>query len=53
MSDVELLDLIERLNFVMLPFAPFERPVCTPGVTIDRVLELLWLGCEEPYELNC
>jgi hypothetical protein len=49
LSDFELIDLVERLASVMLPFAPFERPVCTPGCTIDPALELLKLGCEEPY----
>ena len=49
MSDFELLDLVERLVSVMLPFAPSERPSCTPGVTVDRVMELLKLGHEEPY----
>ena len=49
MSDFELLDLVERLNLVLLPFAPFERPTCTAGLTLDRVLELLKLGVEEPY----
>jgi hypothetical protein len=49
MSDFELLDLVERLASLMLPFAPFERPKCTPGLTVDRVIEHLMLGCEEPY----
>lgn len=48
-SDVDLLDLVERLDSVMLPFAPSERPHCTPGLTVDRVLELLQLGGQEPY----
>jgi len=48
-SDFELLDLVERLASLMLPFAPSERPSCTPGVTVDRVIELLKLGHEEPY----
>jgi hypothetical protein len=33
----------------MLPFAPWERPVGTPGVTIDRLLRDLSLGGELPY----
>ncbi len=49
-DEYELLDLTERLNSVMLPFAPTERPTRTPGVTVDRVFELLKLGREEPYE---
>lgn len=49
LDDFELLDLVERLSSLMPPFAPFERPECTPGMTIDRVLDLLRLGCEEPY----
>jgi hypothetical protein len=48
-GDLELLDLLERLTALLLPFAPFERPACTPGKTIDPFLELLQLGCEEPY----
>jgi hypothetical protein len=50
MPDAELLDMAERLASVMMPFAPFERPICTPGVTIDRLVETLGLGDEEPYD---
>jgi hypothetical protein len=34
-----LQDAIERLEAVMLPFAPFERPHGTPGLFIDRMRE--------------
>jgi hypothetical protein len=51
-SDVELLDMAERLAGLILPFAPFQRRVCTPGKTIDPLLELLKLGCEEPYSVE-
>jgi len=49
MTDFELLDLVERLGALMPPFAPYQRPTCTPGLTIDPLLELLHLGSEEPY----
>lgn len=45
----EILALCERLTQLMLPFSPWERPGCTPGVTIDRLLRALSLGCELPY----
>jgi hypothetical protein len=48
-DDVDLLTLCERLAQPMLPFAPWERPVGTPGVTIDRLLGDLSLGCEFPF----
>lgn len=34
-----LRDAIERLEAVMLPFAPYERPHGTPGLFIDRMRE--------------
>ncbi len=43
-------DLIERLEGLMLPFAPSERPSCTPGHVVDRGLASLNLGAEFPYE---
>ncbi|MES1158329.1 MAG: DUF6058 family natural product biosynthesis protein, partial [Terricaulis silvestris] len=42
LSDAEriaLLDAIARLDAVMLPFAPYERPHGTPGLFIDAMRE--------------
>ncbi len=36
---LQLLDAIERLDSVILPFAPHERPHGTPGLFIDRMRE--------------
>jgi hypothetical protein len=33
-----LLDAIARLDSVMTPFAPYERPTCTPGKFIDAMV---------------
>lgn len=49
LADAELLDLIERLDSLLLPFAPYQRPAGTPGLTIDRLLGILALGASEPY----
>lgn len=49
MANEEILAVCERLAQLMLPFSPWERPGCTPGVTIDRLLYDLSLGCELPY----
>jgi hypothetical protein len=49
MDEGEIIALCERLAQPMLPFAPWERPGGTPGVTIDRLLRALSLGCELPY----
>jgi Family of unknown function (DUF6058) len=38
-SKIQLLDAIVRLDSVMLPFAPHERPHGTPGHFIDAMLE--------------
>lgn len=48
-SDDDVLDLVERLDLLLLPFAPFQRPTGTPGVAVDRVLAALLLGVAEPY----
>lgn len=48
-DDGDILTLCERLAQPMLPFAPWERPAGTPGVTIDRRLAELSLGRELPY----
>lgn len=49
LDDDEIVALCERLAQLMLPFSPWERPGGTPGVTIDRLLDDLSLGCELPY----
>jgi hypothetical protein len=36
---LQLVDAIERLDSVILPFAPHERPHGTPGLFIDRMRE--------------
>jgi len=55
-ADVAL-SLCEKLAQLMLPFAPWERPCGTPGVTIDRLIADLRLGVELPFrgetELLC
>ena len=39
-----LLEAMERLEAVMLPFAPHQRPTGTPGLWIDRILLRYGLG---------
>ena len=46
----DLLDQAEALAGLVLPFAPWQRPVGTPGRTIDRVLDEQGLGRERPYD---
>jgi hypothetical protein len=46
----ELLDQAEALAGLILPFAPWQRPVGTPGRTIDRLLDEQRLGRERPYD---
>lgn len=48
-ESLELLDLAHRLSVLILPFSPQERPVGTPGVTIDRLLATYHLGAEFPF----
>lgn len=45
-----LLDQAEALAGLILPFAPWQRPVGTPGLTIDRLLAEQALGRERPYD---
>ncbi len=40
----ELIDAMERLEAVMLPFAPHQRATGTPGLWIDRILLRYGLG---------
>ena len=39
-----LLEAMERLDAVLLPFAPHQRPTGTPGLWIDRILVRYGLG---------
>jgi hypothetical protein len=41
---IALLDAMERLEAVMLPFAPHQRATGTPGLWIDRILLRYGLG---------
>jgi hypothetical protein len=41
---IDLLDALERLDAVMLPFAPHERPHGTPGKWIDATMQKYGLG---------
>lgn len=41
---IALLEAMERLEAVMLPFAPHQRPAGTPGLWIDRILKRYGLG---------
>ena len=45
----DLLATAEQLAGLLLPFAPWQRPVGTPGRTIDRLLRELCLGDDRPY----
>jgi hypothetical protein len=45
----DLLAGAEELAGLLLPFAPWQRPVGTPGRTIDRLLRQLRLGDDRPY----
>ncbi|MEO8375393.1 MAG: DUF6058 family natural product biosynthesis protein [Sphingomonas bacterium] len=51
------LSICEKLAQLMLPFAPWQRPRGTPGVTIDRLIADLALGVELPFrgddEVRC
>lgn len=49
LDDQTLFDLVERLEALILPFSPWERPNCTPGKAVDPALEFLQLGREYPY----
>jgi hypothetical protein len=41
---MDLLDALDRLDAVMLPFAPHQRPFGTPGKWIDAILAKYQLG---------
>lgn len=49
MTRAECLDACVTLSDLMLPFAPWERPIGTPGRTIDVLLERFGVGAERPY----
>lgn len=49
MTADEILSMCENLAQLMLPFAPWQRPRCTPGLTIDRLVSDLELGAELPF----
>jgi hypothetical protein len=51
LDDETLFDLVERLESMVLPFAPWQRDGGTPGRAIDRPLAQLELGVELPYEV--
>lgn len=50
MTPAEALEACAALAALMLPFAPWERPVGTPGRTIDALLTRHALGRERPYD---
>lgn len=41
---LDLLDALEKLDAVMLPFAPHQRPFGTPGKWIDAIMDRYGLG---------
>jgi hypothetical protein len=49
LDPTELFNLTEELASLLMPFAPFERATGTPGKAVDRTLDFLNLGIEEPY----
>jgi hypothetical protein len=51
LDDEALFDLVERLESLILPFAPWQRDGGTPGRAIDGPLAQLELGIELPYEV--
>lgn len=42
---------LSRLSTLLTPFSPFERPTGTPGTLIDKGLEALGLGTENPFSI--
>lgn len=49
LDDERVFDYVERLEALVMPFAPWERPGGTPGTAIDAPLAKLGLGKEDPY----
>ena len=50
LDEDSLFDLVERLESLVLPFAPWQRDAGTPGRAVDAPLAQLGLGVELPYE---
>jgi|GEM_PF-1317004 len=48
-QQLEIIDKTQELASLLLPFAPWERPTATAGLTIDPILEKLNLGVDIPY----
>jgi len=48
-APLALLDEVQALAELILPFAPWERPTGTPGLTIDAFLARSGLGDDLPY----
>jgi len=51
-TDLQLIGALHELSSLITPFAPWERPTGTPGVTIDKALTSLALGREDPYSAS-
>lgn len=49
---LEILPLCQELSTLLTPFAPWERPVGTPGKTIDQALQFYGLGDDYPYPIG-
>lgn len=48
-QQLEIIDKTQELASLLLPFAPWERPTATAGLTIDPILEKLELGIDIPH----
>lgn len=48
-QQLEIIDQTQELASLLLPFAPWERPTATAGLTIDPILEKLELGIDIPH----
>jgi hypothetical protein len=49
LNDSDIIAMCQKLDALMMPFAPWERSSCTPGLTIDQALTTLKLGKVQPY----
>ncbi|WEK02436.1 MAG: DUF6058 family natural product biosynthesis protein [Candidatus Sphingomonas phytovorans] len=52
LDDDALFDLVERLENLMLPFAPWQRRTGSPGRAVDAPLAAMGLGAEMPYDIG-
>lgn len=52
LDDDALFDLVERLESLMLPFAPWQRRTGSPGRAVDAPLAAMGLGAEMPYDID-